>query len=158
MAASRITREDAQALLDGITRSGEGWWMTAGAAISMGAPKALGLDRRGFIQAIGQRLIDSHEAIVQLHQDGHSQQAIADILRVSPITVNRTLAEEGLIDARPSLPPAGQRKGRTSSPEHDSADEPVPPEHDSADAVDTTAVDLDAEVKRLEGEVEARRW
>src|ERR1017187_8410129 len=97
MATSKVAPEDAQEWLETLQQVGEGWYRQVGLAVKMGAPKALGLERREFTALIGQRLIDPREAIVQLHGEGHSPAAIADVLHVAQDTVQRVQIEEGLI-------------------------------------------------------------
>src|ERR1017187_4333553 len=111
MATSKVAPEDAQEWLETLQQVGEGWYRQVGLAVKMGAPKALGLERREFTALIGQRLIDPREAIVQLHEEGHKPEMIGDVLHVDATkTVRRILREEGLID-----PPKQIHGGAASS-------------------------------------------
>jgi hypothetical protein len=134
MATSKVAPEDAQEWLETLQQVGEGWYRQVGLAVKMGAPKALGLERREFTALIGQRLIDPREAIVQLHEEGHSQAAIADVLHVSHRTVQGVLIEGDLIAA----------------PDRDEPKQIAAPGRVSAD---TTAEDLDELTHGLEDEV-----
>jgi len=110
MAVSKLNREDAQEWLESLKLVGEGWWRQVGLAVRANAHKSLGMDRREFAQAIGQRMIDPRDAIIELHKEGHSVRAIADILSVGhDKTVRRILIEEGLIEP-PALPASDSDK------------------------------------------------
>jgi hypothetical protein len=150
MAASRLNREDAEALLAGLQQTGEGWWLLVGTAVNAGAPKALGIDRREFVRQIGQRLINPDQAIVDLYQAKHSQTAIAEILSIHNDVVNRVLVEAGLIEPTRQLDRSHAKKeslaGEGSSPAESLAGE---------GSVDGTAVDLDEKMKELEAQVKA---
>jgi hypothetical protein len=124
MAKSKINQEDAQEWLATLQLSGEGWYRNLALAIKADAHKALGMDRREFAAQVGQRMIDPRPAIVELHNEGHSQSAIAEILGVAADrTVRRVLREEGLIedsrDARDLLP-EDSRDARDSAEDTDS--------------------------------------
>lgn len=124
MAASKLNQADAQEWLESLKLVGEGWWRQVGLAVRAGAPKALGITRREFAQAIGQRLIDPRDAIIELHKEGHSVQAIAEILGVAhDTTVSRVLAEEGLIEWRPAVQKALESR-EPREEEEDSSREP----------------------------------
>jgi hypothetical protein len=159
MAASRLNREDAEALLAGLQQTGEGWWMLVGTAVNAGAPKALGIDRREFVRRIGQRLIDPEQAIIELFQAKHSQTAIAEILSIHGEVVSRVLVEAGLIKPTRQLDRSHAKKeslaGEGSSPAEPSAGAGSTPAEPSAGAgvVDSTAVDLDEKMKELEAQV-----
>lgn len=104
MPASKINEADAQEWLASLQQVGEGWWRQVALAVRAGAHKALKMERREFVQTIGQRMIDPREAIIELHREGHSIKTIADILGVAPeSTVKRVLAEEGLVEWTPSV-------------------------------------------------------
>lgn len=98
MAQSKITKEDAQEWLETLQLSGEGWYRSLALAIKANAHKALGLDRKEFAALVGQRLVDPTDAILELYEEDHNQQHIADVLGIAPWTVARVLAEQGLID------------------------------------------------------------
>jgi hypothetical protein len=161
MAASRLNREDAEALLAGLQQTGEGWWLLVGTAVNAGAPKALGIDRREFVRRIGQRLIDPEQAIIELFQADHSQTAIAEILSIHGEVVSRVLVEAGLIEPTRQLDRSHAKKeslaGEGSSPAEPSAGAGSTPAEPSAGAgvVDSTAVDLDDVVATLEDKVTA---
>lgn len=140
MAKSKVTPEDAREWLASLQQVGEGWWRGVGLAVRMGAPQALGMDRREFAAQIGHRLIDPREAIIELHREGMSQRAIADILGVAhDQTVNRVLAEEGLVEMRPAL-------AQRTSPDETA--------HLERSSIDSTANEVDEEKERLEQQIQ----
>ena len=77
------------------------------------------MTRKEFAQAIGQKLVDSHDAIIQLYNEGHKVEAIADVLSVSKETVRIVLAEENLVPWTPALEARaialGKRSGESDS-------------------------------------------
>lgn len=112
-AASKINSADAQEWLESLQQVGEGWYRQVALAVRAGAHKALGMERREFAQAIGQRMIDPRQAIIELHKEGHSMAAIADVLGVSQDrTVLRVLAEEGLVEWGPGAKRRALESGR----------------------------------------------
>jgi hypothetical protein len=136
MATSKITREDAQEWLESLQQVGEGWWRQVGLAVKANAHKSLGMERREFAAQIGQRLIDPREAIVELYKQGHSQNAIGDMLGVAPSeTVARVLYEEGLVKELPSW------VGRKINQRKD--DSATRSDQRKDDSIDSTADDLD---------------
>lgn len=120
MASSKVTREDAQEWLESLQQVGEGWYRQLALAVRANAHKALGMDRREFAARIGQRMIDPREAIVELHHDGHSQKAIADILHTHHEAVYRVLVEEGEIEPTREL----NRADTPTRPSDNRADTP----------------------------------
>lgn len=139
MATSKITQEDAQEWLASLRLSGEGWYRNLALAIKANAHKALDMDRREFAAQIGQRMIDPREAIIELHNEGHSARAIGDILGVHPSkTVGRVLAEEGLIEPKQIESQGRDMEGVGAS----------------QGVIDGEAEDLDAEADTLRAEVE----
>jgi hypothetical protein len=142
MAVSKLTPEDAQEWLATLQLVGEGWWRQVALAIKANAHKALGMDRREFTRQIGQRLIDPREAIVELHGAKHSNQEIADVLRVSSETVQIALYEAGI---------GPEPKRLTTRAVGGSDDE------GTRAGGDTDAIDLDAEVKQLEADLAVER-
>src|SRR5215831_8582503 len=104
MATKAERRESAERTRDALQQVGSGWWVLVGEAVKRGDHKDLGLERREYVATIGQAVIDPREAIVELFNEGHSQEAIADILGVSPDrTVRRVLTEEGLLKPTPRM-------------------------------------------------------
>lgn len=83
---SKLTPEDAREMLDALGQSGDGWYRQVALAIKMNAHKALNMDRREFVGHIGIRMgrvpVERDKAILELAQEGMSQQAIADVLGV----------------------------------------------------------------------------
>ena len=134
---SKLSEDDARGLLASLQRTGEGWYVGLATAINAGAHKSLGMERREFVAQVGQRLIDPHDAIIELHQQGLSQAAIADVLNVDRNkTVNRVLAEEGLVELQLLGSKAlEQRSGRAAD-------------------LDSTAEEVDEEKERLAAQVE----
>ncbi len=94
----KVNKAEAQEWLESLQQVGEGWWRQVGLAVSVGAHTSLGMERREFAQAIGQRMVDSREAIVEMHKEKHSQSAIADVLGISRHTVKNVLISEGLVE------------------------------------------------------------
>ena len=157
MAASKITRDDAQEWLQSLQLVGEGWYRQVALAVKANAHKALGMERREFAQRIGQKMIDPTEAIVELYQEGHSMKAIADVLGVdAKKTVGRTLAEQGLIEMQDSYLPSGELvgSGARSDAYEGGAERPIEGE------ADEVIEDLEAEIEKLRSQAkgeEARR-
>lgn len=96
--SSKLDKADAQEWLESLQQVGEGWWRQVALAVRAGAHKALGMERREFAQAIGQRMIDPREAVVELHREGHTKRAIADVLGISEERTHNLLVEEGVIE------------------------------------------------------------
>ena len=141
--ASKVDKTDAQEWLESLQQVGEGWWRSVALAIKAGAHKALGMDRREFAQAIGQRMLlaDAREAIIELHNQGHSQTAIAEILGVWGRNVNRILAEEGLVEFSPENAAVAAITTGEAKPDED--------------ATDANATDQESLITALQAEVEA---
>lgn len=139
MATSKLNKDDAQEWLESLQQVGEGWYRQVALAVRANAHKALGMERREFAQAIGQRMIDPREAILELHREGHTNEAIADILGISKNTSRVVLIEEGLIE------PRSIGSGKTSELRSDRSQETV---------IDGDAVDLDRENEQLRAEVD----
>src|SRR4029077_10942728 len=134
------SKDTAAASLEGLRQIGSGWHLSVAAAISRGDHKKLDMDRREFAEAAGGfKLMDPRDAIVELHRQGMSQQAIGEILGVAPDrTVRAILREEGLIE----------------DTSRDARALPQETSRDARDEVDGTAEDLDAEVEALRAEVD----
>lgn len=128
MAVSKLNAADAQEWLESLQQVGEGWWRQVALACRANAHKALGMERREFVRMIGQRLVDPREAIIELHQAGHSFAEIGDILGVDPEkTVQGTLMEAGLIQTtnKKVLAALGVGGADDSEPQNvDGADDP----------------------------------
>ena len=82
-------------MLDALGEAGSGWYRQVALAVKMEAHKALGMDRRDFTARIGIRMggttADRDNAIRELSAEGVSNTAIADVLRVSAVTVRNVL-------------------------------------------------------------------
>lgn len=99
MTASKINQADAQEWLESLQQVGEGWWRQAHLALNMGAHRALGMEPRAFVLAIGrQRTLDAADAVIEMKQSGTSVTRISDILGLSYPHVQKILAENGLIE------------------------------------------------------------
>lgn len=123
-AASKVNSADAQEWLESLQQVGEGWYRQLALAVRAGAHTALGMERREFAATVGQRLVDPRAAIVELHKEGHSQRAIAEILGIHAATAHRVLAEEALVDPRPSISgeltePTSEGQGELPEPDTD---------------------------------------
>lgn len=151
MTGSKMNREDAQEWLESLQQVGEGWYRQVALAVRANAHKALGMERREFAARIGGRLIDPRPAILELHQEGMSQKAIADVLGVSDSdTVRRILREEGRVALS-----SGEAERSSSAGESAALRSDV----DSTSQEITTAEEklLRAEVKKLKAEVKKAR-
>ena len=149
---SKLDKADAQEWLESLQQVGEGWWRQVGLAVRAGAHKALKMERREFARAIGQRMIDPREAVVQLHQDGMTKAAIADILGLAERTVHNVLIEAGLIEGEPwvILPGTGGRFGHPSDLQNDDEVSDSDRETDdevSAETLQKAINDLQAQIK-----------
>ena len=151
---TKIDKADAQEWLSSLQQVGEGWYRQVALAIRAGAHKALGMDRREFAQTIGQRMIDPREAVIQLHQDGTSKAAIADILGMSERSVHNVLVEAGLTEGEiwvkipgtdrfghPSAITAGENDDQVSDSDGENDDQV------SAEALQKAIEELQAQVK-----------
>ena len=149
---SKINTPDAEEWLSSLQQVGEGWYRQVGLAIKAGAPKALGMTRKEFAGQIGQKLVDPREAIIQLHNEGHSERAIADILGVADYTIGIVLAEEGLREWTPRLiGRAGRSAGEDGTTVEGTAVE------DGTDEVKALKDDLDAVGKKLTAKTNAEK-
>ena len=144
---SKINPEDAQEWLATLGQTGEGWWRQVALAVRMGAPKALGMDRREFVQQIGVRMgtsqVERDDAIRELHAEGMSAEAIADVLGLNPHSVRDVVA--------------GRRYGHTeleSKRKQARVSEALPPGKPAVSEENGSAVDLDKENAELKAAVE----
>jgi hypothetical protein len=155
--SSKLDRADAQEWLESLQQVGEGWYRQVALAVRANAHKALGMERREFAQTIGQKMIDPREAIIELHREGHNASAIADVLGVSrDRTVNRILAEEGLIEWTPDVARKALESGYEAPTGVADADEPEETSVDDAE-IDALEVELERLAVQLKGEQAKRR-
>lgn len=162
MTASKLNKEDAQEWLESLQQVGEGWYRQVALAVRAGAHKALGMERREFARQIGQRMVDPREAIIELHREGYSYQAIADVLGVSvDYTVQRVLAEEGLIEWRPDVArkalQSGHQVPETAIANADQVPEIAIGNGDAGSDVDVLQGEIDRLTTKVKGEQAKRK-
>ena len=148
-----VKQDNAAATLEGLRQIGSGWHLSVATAIARGDHKALKMDRKEFAQeAGGFKLLDSRQAIIDLHEKGMSRQAIGDVLSVdAETTVSRVLYEEGLITKLPRKANLELERERRTAPPDDSSSETTASRDGS---VDSSASDLDEEIQSLRSQVE----
>lgn len=150
-------QETAHATLEGLREVGSGWHDLVATAILRGDHKDLGLDRKEFaMQAGGFKLLDSRQAILDLHAKGLSRKAIADVLGVSSErTVARVLYEEGLIKTAPQK--ALERGSRKHRDEGVGAGDDSEGGDGGAGDDSERVAELEAAIARLQSEVTAAK-
>lgn len=142
MVASKINQADAQEWLESLQQVGEGWWRQANLALSMGAHRALGMEARQFVLAIGrQQTLDAKDAVVEMHESGTSMTRISEIVGMHLHSVKMILAEAGRIEVTPQI----QRMLETGLTEPDRVDNRLA-RRDSAEETDSRDAVIDAEV------------
>jgi hypothetical protein len=139
----------------GLQQIGDGWWRVVAAEIEAGSHKVVGMDRREFAARIGRRVVDPHDAIIELHRAGHSQQTTADILGISKATVRNVLIEGGEIEGK--LDPKGALPSGTQRPTNSGRNGTQRPIDSTADEVDEEKDKLRRHVKSLEARVEGQK-
>ncbi len=90
-----MTLEDAREFSQSLGQIGEGWFRQVALGVKMRVPEALGLSRTEWCSTfkVSMRSTERAEAVQELHEDGHSNRAIADVLGVDPRTVRRDFSE-----------------------------------------------------------------
>jgi hypothetical protein len=152
MAVSKLNAADAQEWLESLQQVGEGWWRQVALAVRANAHKTLGMERREFVQTIGQRLVDPREAIIELFNEGTKPQVIADILGVSADrTVRRILAEEGLIEWSPTVARKALEQG------HDAPADVAAASPESDSDVDAAPEKLQAQIEDLQTQIKGEQ-
>ena len=91
---TKLSKQDARELTDNLLAQAGTTFNQIGHAIRMGAHTAAGLERREFVALFGVRAhrADAENQVKELHAQGLSAAAIADILGMSPNTVAPILA------------------------------------------------------------------
>lgn len=89
-----MDHDDAREFSDSIEQIGEGWFRQLALGIKLRVPEVLGVTRREWSDQIGLKIrtrAERQQIGFELHAEGLSHRAIADVLGVGKDTVNRDL-------------------------------------------------------------------